>query len=163
MHLKFEEAQAQDLDEIMAIENAGFSPQEVATRKAMKDRIQDYPDTFIVAKDGQKVVGYIVGPAYDKRYLDDSLYESSHPNRKDDPYQTVLSLAVSPDYRGQGIGSQLLKQLAIVAKKEGRKLISLTCLQKLIPFYEQNGYVNEGVADSSHAGEVWYNMVLVLK
>lgn len=163
MHLRFEEAQPQDLDQVMVIENAGFSPEEAATRKAMKDRITKYPDTFIVAKKGKKVAGYIVGPAYDKRYLDDRLYVCSHSNRKEDPYQTVLSLAVSPDYRKQGIGSALLEQLAVVAKKEGRKLISLTCLKRLIPFYEQNGYVNEGVADSSHAGEVWYNMVLVLK
>lgn len=163
MKITFGQAQPQDLDQIMAIESAGFSEEEAAKRSSMKDRIRDYPDTFLVAKDGQNVAGYIVGPAYNKRYLDDNLYEESHPNRKSDLYQTVLSLAVNSDYQGKGIGSQLLKQLAVVAKKEGRKLISLTCLKRLVPFYEQNGYVNEGVADSSHAGEVWYNMVLKLK
>ncbi len=54
------------------------------------------------------------------------------------------------------------QQLADVARKENRVLISLTCLKRLVPFYEQNSYKNEGVADSVHAYEVWYNMVLPL-
>jgi hypothetical protein len=28
----------------------------------------------------------------------------------------------------------------------------------LIPFYEKNGYVNQGVAESQHAGVQWFNM-----
>jgi hypothetical protein len=28
-----------------------------------------------------------------------------------------------------------------------------------VPFYEKNGYVNHGQAESEHAGEIWYNMI----
>lgn len=28
--------------------------------------------------------------------------------------------------------------------------------------YEKNGYVNQGIAASAHAGEVWYNMTKLL-
>lgn len=81
----------------------------------------------------------------------------------DDPYQTVLSLAVHPDFRGHGIGSQLLAELAQVAKAQGRVAITLTCLADLIPFYESNDYQNEGISASSHAGETWYNLVYPLQ
>ncbi|MGY0337619.1 hypothetical protein ACW185_08840 [Limosilactobacillus fermentum] len=37
--------------------------------------------------------------------------------------------------------------------------MTLTCLVDRIPFYERNGYQNHGVATSTHANEVWYNMI----
>lgn len=160
MNLHFEPARLTELSEIMFIENASFSRAEAATKTAMQERIKLYPETFIVAKNGQEqVVGYIVGPAFNQRYLADALFDQSRSNRPQDRYQTVLSLAVHPDFRGQGAASQLLTELAKVAKAQGRIAITLTCLASLVPFYELNGYQNEGISTSSHAGEIWYNMV----
>lgn len=160
MKIIFNSVKIQELDEIMEIENAGFNSEEAASREAMQERIQMIPDTFIVAHDENgKVLGYIVGPASKERYITDDLFEKTVPNQTDQEYQTVLSLAVSPDYQGTGIGGMLLDQLAKTAKKAGRSAITLTCLERLQTFYENHGYVSEGVADSQHAGEVWYNMV----
>ncbi|WP_057824261.1 GNAT family N-acetyltransferase [Lentilactobacillus sunkii] len=163
MELHFESAQMDELQQIMLIEHAGFSEEEAATRTAMRDRIKLYPETFVVAKvpTGQ-LVGYVVGPAFDQRYLTDDLYAQSHPNHPEDPYQTVLSLAVDPDFQHHGIASQLLTKFAKVAKAQGRSAVTLTCLETLVSFYENNGYKNEGVSASSHADETWYNMVLPL-
>ncbi|MGF2385678.1 GNAT family N-acetyltransferase [Lentilactobacillus otakiensis] len=164
MNLHFEHANLTELSEIMTIENAGFSPAEAATETAMKERISLYPDTFITAKSAEdQLVGYIVGPAFDQRYLTDELFNRSHPNRTKDRYQTVLSLAAHPNFRGQGVASQLLTELAKVAKAQNRIAITLTCLANLVSFYEQNGYQNEGISASSHAGETWYNMVFTLE
>lgn len=157
--LTFQPAEPNQLDAIMAIENQGFTPDEAATRTSMAERINRISDTFIVAVQNQRVLGYIVGPASDERYLSDSLYEHLDANKPTDRYQTVLSLAVAKDARGQGLGSKLLAELARVAHAQHRKAITLTCLSKLVPFYERNGYVNEGVSASVHAGETWYNMV----
>lgn len=162
MSLTINPAQAADLDQIMTIEHAGFSPAEAATSASMAERIALIPDTFLVAKQGATVVGYVVGPAFDQRYLTDTLFEKSTPNAAGDAYQTVLSLAVSPDHRGDGIASHLLTALATVARRQHRRAITLTCLKRLVPFYEANGYINEGVSASTHAGETWYNLVLPL-
>ncbi len=158
----FRSAQLTDLDEIMTIEHSGFTDDEAATRTAMHNRILTYPETFIVANQDNQLLGYIVGPSFNHRYLTDQLYETATPNQPGDDYQAVLSLVVSPKAQGMGIGSQLLKKLAEIAKQQGRKAITLTCLKALIPFYQKNGYQNEGVAASSHANEIWYNMVLKL-
>lgn len=160
--LTFQPAQPDQLDAIMTIENQGFTPDEAATRTSMAERIKRISDTFIVATDHHQVLGYIVGPASNDRYLTDSLYDHLEANNQTDRYQTVLSLAVSPLARDQGLGSKLLSELAKVARSQNREAITLTCLQKLVPFYERNGYVNEGVSTSTHAGETWYNMVKVL-
>jgi len=155
-------AQITDLTQIMVIENAGFSVAEAASEASMAERIRQIPDTFLVAKQGPEVLGYVVGPAFDRRYLTDDLFAKSTPNAAGAPYQTVLSLAVSPQHQGEGVGGQLLTALAKVARQESRQAITLTCLKRLVPFYEANGYVNEGVSASAHAGETWYNLVLPL-
>lgn len=160
MEFMFNHPELRDLSTIMEIELEGFSPEEAATEKAMAERIELINDTFIVARNEEAVVvGYIVGPAFNERYLSDELYEELTPNDQSAPYQTVLSLGVAADYQHQGLGSELLSRLAEKAKAQGRKVITLTCLAGLVPFYEKNGYQNEGVSESAHAGETWYNMV----
>ncbi|CAK1242897.1 GNAT family N-acetyltransferase [Fructobacillus tropaeoli] len=163
MAITFGKPKETDLDKIMNIENSGFSEAEAATKESMLERIKVIPDTFIVAYDEQEnPAGYIVGPASTERYISDELFETSVPNSDQAPYQTILSLVVSPDKQKMGIAGQLLQQLAIVSKQQGRQLITLTCLEKLVPFYERNGYQVDGISDSQHAGETWYNMTKML-
>nr|WP_242703796.1 GNAT family N-acetyltransferase [Enterococcus sp. 669A] len=163
VNIKFRAPIEKDIDDIMAIENAGFSPEEAGTREAMLERIRMIGDSFIVAvKEEDDLLGYAVGPVIPERYLYDELFEKTIPNPKTGGYQSVLSLAVAPNYRKFRIGSMLLEELAKVSKEQDRTGITLTCLENLIPFYEKNGYKTEGISDSQHAGEIWYNMVLDL-
>lgn len=162
MAIKFRNAQASDLRQIMTIENAGFTPDEAATAASMAQRIVVIPDTFIVATEEERVLGYIVGPAITARYLSDDLFVHLTANDASAAYLSVLSLAVAPMAQGRGVGGQLLTAFADRARQQGRRGITLTCLKRLVPFYEAHGYVNEGVADSTHAGETWYNMVTAL-
>lgn len=162
MPIQFRPARPTDLQQIMTIENAGFTPEEAGSESSMRERIDLIPDTFIVAVDLDQLLGYIVGPAIKARYLTDDLFDHITENVPEAQYLSVLSLAVAPDFRGQGVGRQLLSAFAERAKQQGRTGITLTCLKRLVPFYEANGYINEGLADSTHAGEAWYNMVLAL-
>ncbi len=66
---------------------------------------------------------------------------------------------MAPTAQGVGLGGQLLAQLDVVATAQHRQAITLTCLRRLVGFYEAHGYVNEGESASAHAGEVWYNLV----
>ena len=70
-----------DLDAIMQIEHAGFTPQEAASRISMAARITNYPDTFIVARVANTIVGYVVGPATFKPTITDDLFTDSQPNQ----------------------------------------------------------------------------------
>ncbi|WP_461213578.1 GNAT family N-acetyltransferase [Lacticaseibacillus sp. GG6-2] len=160
MPIQFRSAQSSDLPAIMTIENAGFTPDEAATEASMAARINQYPETFVVAIEDAQVQGYIVGPTIAARYLSDDLFATAKPNSPTAPYLAVLSLAVAPSAQGRGIGSQLLTELRRVAAAQHRRGITLTCLQRLVAFYEANGYVNEGLSASTHAGEDWYNLVL---
>lgn len=160
--IEYHPAKPSELDQIIAIENQGFTKEEAASKSSMAERIAKISDTFIVASEGDRVLGYIVGPASDDRYIADELFDHLEANNPTDSYQTVLSLVVEKAAQGRGIASRLLNELAKVAQNQNRSAITLTCLKALVPFYERNGYVNEGVSDSKHAGETWYNMVLKL-
>lgn len=151
-----------DLDRIVDIESKAFQMSKEMTKKDMIGRIENYPDTFLVAEVDGEVVGHVFGPASSKRYIKDELYFKNHPNNPQDKYQTILSLAVDEKYRKQGIATDLLKKMDDVAKSENRQAISLTCLPKLFSFYEKRGYENKGkTADDipDPDGVSSYNMV----
>lgn len=133
-----------DLGEVVNLESAAFKMTKEQTKNDMKGRIENYPDTFLVAQEDGKVIGHIFGPAFNKRYIEDELYFENHPNQKDDCYQMVLSLAVLPEYRKQGVATKLIEAMTQEARKQNRQAISLTCLPKLIKFYEKRGFHNEG-------------------
>ncbi|HAT55462.1 MAG TPA: GNAT family N-acetyltransferase [Lactobacillus sp.] len=162
--MRIESAKTADLEQIEAIEQAGFNAAEAASLDTYRERLATLPDTFLVARaDDGHVLGFIVGPAVKERYVADWMYEDTPKNLPTGGHQLVFTIAMAPETRGQGIGSKLLTALAEVATKAGRESMSLTCLADRIPFYEKNGYVNAGVADSQHADEVWFNMEKDLK
>lgn len=133
-----------DLEEVVNLESAAFKMTKEQTKNDMMGRIENYPDTFLVAQEDGKVIGHIFGPAFNKRYIEDELYFENHPNQKDDRYQMVLSLAVLLEYRKQGVATKLIEAMTQEARKQNRQAISLTCLPKLIKFYEKRGFHNEG-------------------
>ena len=92
----------EDLNDIVELESAAFKMTKQQTRNDMVGRIENYPDTFLVAQEDGKVIGHIFGPAFSKCYIEDE------------------------------------------AIKQNRQAISLTCLPKLIKFYEKRGFHNEG-------------------
>ena len=153
-----------DLERIMDIEKSGFSSEEAASSESMKERIEVINDSFILAvTESDNPVGYVVGPVIPERYLYDDLFEKTVKNPTVGGYQTILSLVVDPQFQKFGIATKLLTELEDISRNKKRDGITLTCLKSLVPFYEKNGYKLEGVSDSQHAGETWYNMVLDLK
>lgn len=165
MSLLIREVKMADLDAIVKIESAAFDMTEEFTRKDMQPRIINYSDTFLVAEVDNQVVGHIFGPAFNKRYIEDEIYFNNHPNNKSDKYQTILSLAVDPAFRKQGIGSQLVEQMIEKARNDQRQAVTLTCLPKLFNFYERLGFVNEGKTNDDIPdpdNETSYNMVKLL-
>ncbi|MFV4951678.1 GNAT family N-acetyltransferase [Lactobacillus delbrueckii] len=161
--LKFDQARAEDLDRIVEIERAGFNEAEAGSPAKYKERIQKFTGSFLVARNlEEEIVSFITGPVVNSKYdyIEDWMYEKETESLAGPGgNQMVLTIAVHPDYRGQGIGSQLLDRFAETAKEMKRGRIALTCLEDRVPFYEKNGYVNHGQAESEHAGEIWYNMI----
>ncbi|MDF9867095.1 ribosomal protein S18 acetylase RimI-like enzyme [Bacilli bacterium PM5-3] len=155
-------AKQDELERLFEIESKCFPINEAATKEAMKDRIKVINDTFLVAELDNKAVGLVNGPVVNTRFISDDLFEEIIANPINGGIQTILGLAVDPEYQKQGIAAKLLEELANVAKKAKREAITLTCKDYLIKYYESQGYTNMGKSDSTHGGEVWYNMTMEL-
>lgn len=166
MTLNIRTVKMDDLDAIVELESSAFHMSEEMTRKDMIGRIENYPDTFLVAQVDRRVVGHVFGPVSKERYIKDELYFKNQPNNAQYHYQTILSLATRKEYRKQGIASALIEELCKIAQAQDRRAITLTCLPKLFHFYEKRGFINEGktsddIPDPDDVSS--YNMVRALK
>lgn len=151
--------QATDLEQLLFIENEGFSNEEAATKEAFMERIKLIADTFIVAEKDGEILGYINGPIIDQPYITDDLFEKIEENPRRGGYQSILGIAVSIQARGQGIAKILIEIMEELVVKNEREGITLTCKEELIPFYERFGFVNKGLSESQHGGLSWYNLI----
>ncbi|WP_066253913.1 GNAT family N-acetyltransferase [Neobacillus drentensis] len=151
--------QTTDIEQLLIIENEGFSIEEAATKEAFVERIQLIADTFIVAEKEGEILGYINGPIINQLYITDDLFKEIKKNPKRGGYQSVLGLAVSQQARNQGIAKILIRKMEELVLENERDGITLTCKQELVSFYEMLGFVNHGLSESKHGGVSWYNMV----
>lgn len=53
-------------------------------------------------------------------------------------------IAVHPTYRGKKIGSKLLQEAIKWSLRKGKEGVWLDCREKVIPFYEKNGFRVQG-------------------
>ena len=160
MEWNFRTAQLSDLDRVTEIEYICFPAEQAATRAAFEQRIKTFPSHFILLEHEGTPIGFVNGAVLDARYIEDEMYEHTDSHNEQGAYQSVYGLDVLPEYRGHGLAHKLMAQLIDQAKKEGRRGVTLTCLEEKIGFYETMGFKNEGVSDSSHGGVVWNNMIL---
>ena len=116
-------------------------------------RLGTFPESFFIAEDQGKLIGFINGCATDEKTIRDEMFEDCGLHKADGAYQSVFGLDVVPEYRNRGIAAQLMDYL---------KGLILTCKDRLIHYYEKFGYVNLGVSESVHGGAVWYDMLLEL-
>ncbi len=152
----------EDLDAISEIENMGFPEGKAASKEAILHRFNDFPQGFLAARSGDRIVGFVNGAPSHQRFITDDLFKSDAVFDLQGENLILFSLAVHPDFRDRGIAAFLLNGILREAVKDGRKRAVLTCREKLIPYYESFGFVNRGVSESVTGGIVWYNMDIEL-
>ena len=157
--IRIRQVDLSDWEEILAIEHLNFPAAEAASSEVLKERIEKIPDTFLLAELHGQLAGYIVGSAIQTRYLTDDLFSKVGANPPEGGFIAVQSLSVHPDFQRQGVGTLLIAALKETVVQEHRQGISLTCHDELIPYFEMNGFVHEGISDSTHGGGVWSDMV----
>ena len=149
-----------DLDSIAAVEAECFPAAEAATREEFADRIRVYGSHFWLLHEGDRLVSFVDGFVTDKEDLTDEMYEKADVHRENGAWQMIFGVNTIPAYRRRGLAGLLLKRAIADAREQGRKGLVLTCKERLLSFYRQFGYRNEGVSGSEHGGAVWYEMRL---
>ena len=129
-----------DLDEMLAIEEANFSSEEAVSRQSLEESIRKSAGTFLVARDENQLVGYVLGES-----------QSLHPT-----WIEIRSLAIHPDHRGQGLGTLLLANLKQVTVELDYQGILLQSPDELLSYFEMNGFVEEEVTGIQYdSGSEW--------
>lgn len=150
----------EDLDRCAAVEAACFPWEQAASREAIRERIAAYTNHFLVGELDGTIIGFVMGPAIRQEYIADEMFGDPSCHDEKYPWQSVFSLAVHPDWQGRGYGRDLLAALISQSRREGRRGVTLTCLERKLGYYGSFGFENRGVSRSVHGGAVWYDMVL---
>ena len=138
------QATLSDLKEILAVEESNFSSEEALNRQSLEESIRKTADTFLVARDENQIVGYILGA------------KSSGTHTQTSVSLEIRHLAIHPDHRGQGLGTLLLASLKQVAVEGGVRCLRLTCPDDLLSYFEMNGFVEEEVPENHYgSGSGW--------
>ena len=91
--------------------------------------------------------------------IDASFTEVEDLSQIERGFISITCLSIAKEAQGLGVGTLLLEAMKEIAMEDGREGINLTCHDYLIPYYEKQGFTNEGLSASQYAGEVWYNLV----
>lgn len=157
---KIRHASIEDLDEIVQLEMACFSKEEAASREAFEKRLKVYSDYFWLLLIDNKIVSMVNGMVSDSPVLVDEMYTNSLLHNSSGKWQMIFGVETRPEYRKRGYADALLRAVIEDVKGQSREGIVLTCKKELIPYYERFGFVNEGLSESKHGGETWYQMRL---
>lgn len=158
MHMEITKAEFKDLKELHEIEQECFPEEQAASFDSMKQRLQVYPDHFWIMKDGEKIISFINGMCCDESDLSDEMYADASMHCENGEWQMLFGVCTRKQYRNNGYASELIRYCIAESKQKGRKGVVLTCLEHMIPFYENLGFVNEGISSSVHGNVRWYQM-----
>ena len=147
--IKIRQATLSDLEEMLAIEEVNFSSEEAVSRQSLEECIRKSAGTFLVARDENQLVGYVLGALVSRSYTQTSLNLE------------IKRVAIHPDHRGQGLGTLLLATLKQVAVEEGVKCLRLTCPDDFLSYFEMNGFVEEEVPEVLYASSSEWNLIWV--
>ena len=153
-------ATPEDLNEISRIEDICFPPAEAAKKEVIAKRLVAFKDSFFVARVNDQIIGFVNGRATDSLVIHDELFYDAKPEDAIGENWCIFGLDVLPEYQNRGIAAKLMEHFIEAAKKHQKKRVLLTCKERLVPYYEKFGFVNDGLSKSAHGGAEWYDMTL---
>lgn len=154
----------EEANQAVTIEQICFPPKEACSEKMMKERIQTAPELFLVAVDKKsgKIAGFLNGLSTDEYSFRDEFFTNAKLYKPDGRNVMLLGLDVLPEYRKQGLATEIMYQYLRRECDKNRRLIILTCLKSKVKMYEKMGFQNHGISESSWGDEQWYEMSCVL-
>lgn len=152
-------ANINDLKDLAAVEAECFPKAEAATEQQLGERLKYYSNHFLLMFDGDRLVAFTDGFVTDEPNLTDEMYARADMHNENGAWQMIFGVNTVPEYRRQGLAGKLISETVIIAKKEGRLGLVLTCKDELVPYYAKFGFINEGVTDKSVHGNVKWNQM----
>ena len=142
------------------IEQICFPPNEACSKIRIKERIQVAADLFFVVIDKQtgEMAGFLNGIATDESAFRDEFFIDAALHNPDGQNVMLLGLDVLPEYRMQGLATEIVFQYLRKEYNRNRKKVVLTCLDHKVLMYQKMGFKDLGKANSTRGAEEWHEM-----
>lgn len=159
---EFRNIRVEETKQAVEIEQICFPPNEACSEKSMTERILKAPELFLVAIDREtgKIAGFLNGLATDEEIFRDEFFTDANLNNPNGKNVMLLGLDVLPEYRRQGLATEIVEQYKVREKANHRKILTLTCLDSKVEMYKKMGFTDNGIANSTWGGEEWHEMVV---
>lgn len=146
------------------VERICFPPHEACTKEMMLERVKRAPELFLVAIDKHtgKMAGFLNGLSTEETAFRDEFFTDASLYRPEGRNIMLLGLDVLPEYRGQGLAREIVRQYMRRERENGRRMAFLTCLEGKVGMYGKMGFCDNGIADSNWGEEEWHEMYYVL-
>lgn len=151
-----------DVDRCHEIECAAYQGTEAATRERIAQRIESYPEGFMVLEAEPGILGYINSACTDHVVMADEAFKDLIGHDRAGHHNVILSLAVHPDFQGLGVASILMHNYILRMRRLAKMTIQLMCREHHIGLYERFGFRYAQSSQSRHGGLTWHEMVLRL-
>lgn len=160
----FRKIQPNETDQAVVIEQICFPPNEACSEEHMRERIGMAPELFLVAVDQEsgRIAGFLNGLATNEVVFRDEFFTDAKLHNSDGANIMLLGLDVLPEYRRQGLATELVRRYVEREKANHRRALILTCLQSKVAMYEKMGFHDDGIANSAWGGEEWHEMSYVI-
>lgn len=152
----------EDLTACHTIEARSFPPCEAAWTTSLENRINYYPEGFLVAEYNGEIVAQVNSGSTSKDDITDEEFKQLIGHDPEGANIVIFSLSVLPEYRSKGIGGKLLSSFIDQSRALGKTKVMLLCKEELIGYYGSYGFKDCGISDSKHGGAVWHMMELSL-
>ncbi len=133
-----------------------------ATREKILKRTELFSEGFLIAESEGRIIGLINSASTDKEDITNEKLKDMVGHVKDGRNMVIFSLAVLPEFQGNGISKQLMAGFIEVSKAMEKEKILLICKSELIPHYQNYGFSYGGKSKSKHGGFEWHEMYLLL-
>ena len=143
--IKIIQASKSNLAEIEVLQASVFPAEKQQPSHILEESIRKYADTFLLARDGNQLLGYVLGGPY-----------PHNPKCLE-----IHSLVIDTDHQRQGLGTLLLAALKDVAVELDYKGIRLESPSELLSYFEMNGFIDEETslyATSQGFSMIWFNL-----
>ncbi|MBO4291390.1 MAG: GNAT family N-acetyltransferase [Lachnospiraceae bacterium] len=152
-------------EQAIRIEHTCFPPNEACRAERILERIRKAPELFLAAVDSEtgKCAGMINGIATNEKVFRDEFFTDITLHNPEGEQVIILSVAVLPEHRHQGLAGRMMAEYVKWAKAHGRKELLLTCLKEKVTLYRGMGYEDLGMANSEWGGEEWHEMRYCIK
>lgn len=149
-----------DIDQLVELENKCFDKEVAASKKIIEKRLKIFPNHFWVVEEDGIIISMANGMTTNLAMIRTDMYIEPEQHDENGSWQIIFGIMTDPKHRNNGYATKLLNAIIAECREKERNGIVLNCMYEMVKFYENLGFVYEGLSMSKHGGKKWSELRL---